>query len=415
MGLSYLSTVLGNHDIRIFDQNLCENDVLAETRKAVAEYDPDVAGISIRNVHIYSVREKFFDIEDALAMTVGVIKEISDNIRIIAGGPGFSLFPRRFMEKEPGIEFGVFLEGETSFPLLLDNLDSPERVRGIFYRQNGGIQFTGESEALVFESLNEPKRDLIDPQQYKEDYAIGVQAKRGCILNCIYCAYVFLGGRSLRLRPPEKVVDEIENLINNYGTKDFSFVDHVFNIPKTHSEQICHELIKRNLKVKWTAWFNEKYMDEPFIDLAIAAGCRLFEFSPDGYGNNSLRWLKKNIDTEDINRVFKLIKKKHGIKVSYNFMLGIPGQDISALVRQLIFVMKLKLFLRGRLKIISFNKLGIDPNTMLEKVAISEGIISVDTDLFKPTFYRVGIISWLSRLKCLSTLLKHVRQKVVKA
>lgn len=411
MGLSYLSVVLQEHDIRIFDQNLCDNDVFSETKKIVSEYCPDVVGISMRNVHIF-MKKEFFDPEEAVRLTVNAIKKVSNKIRIIAGGPGFSIFPVRFMEKEPGIDFGIFLEGEKSFPQLMENLGSPEKVKGIFWRQNGNVLFTGGYTPPEFETLAEPKRDLIAPQKYKGEYAVGVQAKRGCALNCIYCVYIFLGGKSLRLRPPEKVVDEIENLVNNYGTQEFSFVDNVFNIPKTHAEQICREIVKRNIQVQWTAWFNEKFMDEQFIDLAIRAGCRFFEFSPDGYGNRSLRWLNKNIKTKDIINTYKLIRKKTQIKVGYHFMLGIPGQNVLTLIRQAFFVLKLKIFFGERLKIISFNKLGIDPNTDLEKMALKEGIITDKTDLFNPTFYQVGIVEWIGKLKGLRTVLKIVRNKI---
>jgi anaerobic magnesium-protoporphyrin IX monomethyl ester cyclase len=40
--------------------------------------------------------------------------------------------------------------------------------------------------------------------------AMGVEGKRGCDLNCGYCIYPCLEGRSIRLRNPIKIVDEME-------------------------------------------------------------------------------------------------------------------------------------------------------------------------------------------------------------
>ena len=40
---------------------------------------------------------------------------------------------------------------------------------------------------------------------------VGVQTKRGCPFKCIYCIYPQLEGRRYRLRPPEAVVQEIED------------------------------------------------------------------------------------------------------------------------------------------------------------------------------------------------------------
>lgn len=399
IGLSYLATSSSKHDIKIFDQNLCVDDPFLETEKVISEFSPNVVGISIRNIHIYSKKKGFFNPERYLSMTIDSIKRVSDKIPIVAGGPGFSIFPRRIMQNEPRINFGIFLEGEKSFPHLLENLNSPEKVRGVFWRTNGDISFTDGYTHPDFETLPEPRRDLIDPLKYKGEYAIGIQSKRGCLLNCSYCAYLFLSGKTMRLRSPENVVDEIEHLVNNYGLQEFAFVDNVFNIPKIHAEKICQEIIRKNLRIRWTAWFNEKFMDEEFIDLVISAGCNFFEFSPDGYSNSSLRWLNKNIRTKDIINTFRLIRKKPNIKVRYNFMLGIPGQNIFSLARQAFFCIKLKLFLKERLKAITFNKLGIDPNTGLEKIALNEGVITPLTDLFKPTFYEVGIIRWIRKYK----------------
>jgi radical SAM superfamily enzyme YgiQ (UPF0313 family) len=413
LGLSYLSSVLPKHDVAIFDQNLCDNDPFSETENIVSDFSPAVVGISIRNIHIYSNTTGFFNADTSLRLTIDAIKKVSDRICIIAGGPGFSMFPVRFMQNEPRINFGIFLEGEESFPQLLENLDCPEKVKAVYWRNKGEILFSDGYIPPKFETLSEPRRDIADPRKYKGEYAIGIQTKRGCALRCLYCVYVFLGGNGLRMRPPEDVVDEIEELVNNHGAREFSFVDHVFNIPKTHAEQICEEILRRNIQVQWSAWFNEKFMDEQFIDLAIKAGCRLFEFSPDGYSNRSLRWLKKNIQTKDITNTYRLVRKKHQVNVGYNFIRGIPGQNIFSLAGQLFFFLKLKVFLRKRLKIITFNKLGIDPNTELEKIALKEGIITPETDLFNPTFYQVGIVQWISKYKGVISVFKFLKKTLL--
>ncbi|MBI5196652.1 MAG: radical SAM protein [Nitrospirae bacterium] len=411
IGLSYLSTALTSHEVRILDQNLCGGDPFLETEKLISVFSPEVIGISIRNIHIYSTEKGYFNPDKPLSLTIDAVKKISDNIIIAAGGPGFSMFPIHFMQNEPGINFGVFLEGEESFPELLKNLDSPEKVKGVYWKNKDEVLYTGRYAPPDFAALPKPHRDFINPQKYKGEYAIGVQSKRGCMLSCIYCAYLFLSGKTLRLRPAEKVADEIENLINNYGINEFTFVDHVFNVPKAHAEEICNEIIKRGLHVQWSAWFNEKFMDENFVDLAIRAGCRFFEFSPDGYSNRSLKWLKKNIQTKDIINTYHLLRQKNQIKIGYNFMLGIPGQNIFSLLRQAIFFLKLKVFLGKRLKLLTFNKLGIDPNTDLEKIAISEGVITQGTDLFKPTFYEVGIIGWIKKHRGFTSVLKLLKTK----
>ena len=55
----------------------------------------------------------------------------------------------------------------------------------------------------------------------------------------------FLNGKEYRLRAPKRVVDDIELLLKENGIDTFTFVDSVFNIPLTHAEDICNEIIKR--------------------------------------------------------------------------------------------------------------------------------------------------------------------------
>lgn len=411
LGLCYLATALPTHETKIFDQNMC-NDPFSETEKILSDFSPDVVGISIRNIRLHSKKKGYSLFQDQLKRTIRIIKQTNDKIIIIAGGAAFSMFPIRFMKDEPEIDFGIFLEGEESFSSLLENLESPEKIKGIYWRNKDEILFTGGYPLPNFQTLSAPRRDLIDPKRYKGMDAIGVQTKRGCLLKCSYCSYPFLSGNMLRLRPPEKVVDEIEHLVNSYGIREFTFVDNVFNIPLSHSERICQEIINRKIQVQWSAWFNERFMDESFIDLAIKAGCGVFELSPDGYSNHSLEWLNKNIQTKHIINTYRLLKKRPKVKVVYNFLIGIPGQNIPALLRQIVFFLKLKFQLRGQLKGIRLNSLWIEPKTVLEKLALEKGIISSETDLFNTTLYEVGIVRFIRRIKKLNSILKSIKKEM---
>lgn len=421
LGLAYLSTVLPEHEVKILDQNLYGEKAFTETETVLDEFCPDVVGISLRNVHIFSLKaKKHGTYHRHLAETVKVIKKSAAKAKIVIGGPGFSMFPEKIMEDESAIDFGVFLEGEESFPQLVNNIHSPEQVKGIFWRKNGTLVRNEGYSPLDFESLPQPRRDLLSPQQYSDLESIGIQTKRGCQLNCLYCSYPNISGRTLRLRSAKNVVDEIENLHTTYGVKKFTFADNVFNVPADHAKEICQEIIDRGLKVKWTAWFNERFLDENLLDLAVRAGCWAVEFSPDGYSNSSLKWLNKNIQTQHINRAFQLLKKYPDLKVAYNFMLGIPGQNIFNMARFLIFCLKLKISLGKQLRYININKAQVEPDTALEKIALQQGVITSDADLRQPTFYHVGLVGWLLNLRkfqmfriLIRAVAKIFRKKVV--
>ena len=45
-------------------------------------------------------------------------------------------------------------------------------------------------------------------------FDIQVQTKRGCALNCAYCTYNCIEGKRWRLRDPEAVAGEIEEIVS---------------------------------------------------------------------------------------------------------------------------------------------------------------------------------------------------------
>ena len=97
--------------------------------------------------------------------------------------------------------------------------------------------------------------------------------------GCIYCTDPFLGNYVLQLRSASKVVDEVEELVNNYGVKSFWFADPIFNYPPKHSSEICAEIRKRNLDVQWSAYFREDFLNVRLMREAVDAGCTNFVVS----------------------------------------------------------------------------------------------------------------------------------------
>ena len=103
--------------------------------------------------------------------------------------------------------------------------------------------------------LSPPAHDLCNYAAYvRRGGFVGVQTKRGCPFQCIYCVYPQLEGRRYRLRSPEAVVEEIENVAVRSKVRHFFFVDSVFNDPREHALAICRELGRRRLPVRWSAY-----------------------------------------------------------------------------------------------------------------------------------------------------------------
>ena len=252
LGLAMLATMLTEHDVKIYDPNVVE-DPYGQLRMVLRRMQPDVVGLSLRNIDNQQ-RRNFFYFFKTVRPTVRIIREICPKALLVFGGPGFSMFARKIIELLPEVDIGVYLEGEEILPELLNNSHNPGNVKGVFYRKNGKVLFSGRRCLPDFAALPAPRKNLIDLKKYAfHQEGVGIQTKRGCSQSCCYCTYPFLNGNKIRFRKPEHVVDEIEDLVKR-GVNGFMFADALFTLPLNHASEICHEIIRRKIKVTWSAW-----------------------------------------------------------------------------------------------------------------------------------------------------------------
>jgi anaerobic magnesium-protoporphyrin IX monomethyl ester cyclase len=419
LGVCFLAAALPMHDVAICDLNTLENP-FEDIERKIRDWNPDVVGISLRNIKIFTP-EKHIAYLDPHIELVRRIKKVRPDIRVIAGGSGFSLYAEVIMRKIPEIDFGVFGEGEITFPKLLADIDKPYNVEGIYYREKEEVIFTGPRPFLDFHKSLMPRWDLVDmTKYYNEDSvtSVGVQTKRGCSQRCIHCSDTYLVGNNIRLRSAKSVVDELEILRDKYKVTMFSFVDQIFNIPIGHAEEICREMIGRKLDLQWTAWFNERHLTDNLLALIKQAGCIRMEFSSDSVSDTTLKKLHKNITAQDLKNSYQLAKK-YDIDVTYNFMLNGPGETLLSLLQLAVFVLKAKLALGGRLKLHGLFMVitRIYPHTELRQLAIQKRLISEGNDLLAPVFYNPVPLKYVanSMIFFLKTLwkIKHTAEKLL--
>jgi anaerobic magnesium-protoporphyrin IX monomethyl ester cyclase len=383
LGLAYMASALNNHEVVCFDANVAE-DPFRGLSEIVARSKPEVVGLSLRNIDTAQSCD-VFSYWPSFVKTVKHLRKCCPDAVLAVGGSGFSLFAKEIMKQLPDLDFGIYLEGEESFPELLDCLDHVENVKGVYYRRNGQVLFSGARRLLDFDSISIPRRDILDLFAYEGLTAVGVQTKRGCAFDCMYCTYPFLSGRTLRLRSPEKVGEEVEILCREYGKNEIFFADNVFNRPLSHAEDICQELLRRKLDVQWSAYFSEKGMTADFIELALEAGCVEFTFSPDGSNDAALRKLGKGVKREQLEATYCLLEGLPRARFYCSFIWNYPQtrwkdlRDLFGLVFQL---MRMK-----NVTGIGVSTMRILPNTRLHEVAIMERRIDPEDHLLDPIFY----------------------------
>src|SRR5205085_7529436 len=139
----------------------------------------------------------------------------------------------------------------------------------------------GRSQVLDFEvrGRSELYRWVDWPTYVSNGAPYPIQTKRGCALRCVYCAYNNIEGRSYRLRQPKLVIDEIEQVVRDYGVRSIDFVDSTFNIPAAHSIRLCDELAARKLP-------SDVQLSTMGINPAVMSNELLDSMKRDGFANS---------------------------------------------------------------------------------------------------------------------------------
>ena len=377
------------YEVGLLDMNL-EPDPFGALKRRLLSFKPDVVGLSLRNID--PLANKTSSLVPPFLVTARLVASVKPKAWIIAGGSGFSLFPRRLMREAPEIHYGIVGEAEASLPLLLASLEKPPLIPGLCSREGGGAAIGSSSRCLNMAHYVRPDRSLLDPSLYSgiNAYvpAVGIETKRGCPFHCSYCVYPKLQGSRLRCRPPRDVVDEMESLNKEYGIERFHFTDPVINYPEDHLRDICRELIRRKLKLKWDGFMREDHFHEKDAPLFEKAGCECFSFSPDGLCQEALDALDKRLSTRDILRAARLAAKTDVVSV-YHFMVNVPGETEKTCDKGLRFLERIyDLHARKKnLGTVVLNNIRILPGTPMEAMARAKGVIRPDTDLLYPTYY----------------------------
>ena len=395
LGLASIGAILVKKGYRVYTLDL--NIGLGGPRsieRAIRRIRPDVIGVSIRNIKNARPGIHRSSMPDHQRMLKDIRSAAPDAV-IVTGGSGFSLYAEQLMDAIPEIDFGVFAEAEETFPKLLSSLNSPRDIPGVYVRNGSEIIFTGRHNLPDFPSLPLPKRSLFDvPAYMNASMGIGIQAKRGCVLDCIHCSNHYLFEKRLRVREPGAVVDEIESLIKDYGLRQFVFADEIFNIPDTHAREICEHIIRRNLQVSWTGWFKEKQLSEESALLFKRAGCYALLFSPDVAADQLFSLWGKGLTEADLYRSMEIVDKT-GLRAEWNFMLNGPGETWNTAKKMAVFLGHASIKLKRRMHASSYVpvSLRIYPHSRVQDVAIERGLISGDDELVDPVHYNPPPIS----------------------
>ncbi|MCJ7729511.1 MAG: radical SAM protein [Sedimentisphaerales bacterium] len=394
MGLDYIAGAAKQAGIEVEIVDLCLADAPAATlRNYFASHNPELVGLSFRNVDdcFWPSCQWFVP---RLSETVKSIPSLT-NAPIVLGGVGFSIFASQIVE-HTGADFGVCGDGEQAMVSLFNELQGKkkfEKIPGLIWRNQGNIQNNPPAWAANDHLSLPTSRDAIDNVTYfKRGGQCGIETKRGCNRNCIYCADRLSKGTKNRTRPPADVADEAENLLKK-GIDVLHICDSEFNIPGEHAKAVCEEFIRRGLgkRLKWYTYMAVVPFDAALAGAMRKAGCVGIDFTGDSACPAMLKTYRQPHTAQDLASAVRLCRE-NGIKVMIDLLLGGPGETPQTAKQTIDFIKQINPDCAGA-------PLGVRiyPGTEMVNVVAAEGDIETNpnicrkytgpVDLFRPTFY----------------------------
>ena len=362
-------------------------DPIRTARETARGFEPDVIGVSVRNIDNSDLIALRHYTPEAAAVTQA-LRAAAPRASVIAGGAAFGVAPAALTDTL-GVDWAVAGDGERATVALIDALAAdrdPGMVPGLVRRDADGTRLVPPGGEAGLDTLPEMRvQDWIDLRAYQRHGAtVPIQTKRGCVFKCVYCTYLNVEGWGYRLRDPDSVADEIASLARERGVRRFEFVDSTFNSPPRHATAVCEAIVRRGLRVHLdTTNFTPASATPELLAAMGPAGFRWLGITAESASDEVLARLEKGFDAHQVRSVAERVERA-GMKVLWIFLVGGPGETPETLDETLRFAdWRLS---RGDAVYLTVG-VRIDPGTTLQRIAADEGVIEGGDPLLAPAFY----------------------------
>jgi anaerobic magnesium-protoporphyrin IX monomethyl ester cyclase len=266
------------------------------------------------------------------------------------GGHFPSLCHDECLNNFPELDSVVRYEGEETLVDLVERLSAGEdwrEIPGIAYLGAGGIVETAP-RALVqdLDSLPFPYRPY-EPEQIGGFPTLPLLASRGCVRRCSFCSihtfYRTAPGKVVRVRKPEKIIEEMLHLHDQYGVRIFLFQDDDFPLWGRTGQSWADELVRRMHdsglvgRTLWKISCRGEYVEPELFSRLRDAGLFLVYMGIESGDEEGLKVLNKEMTIEQNLLAVRMLKQL-GIIVSYGFMLFDPSSSFESVRRNVDFL-----------------------------------------------------------------------------
>ena len=301
---------------------------------------PKMAGFSL--IFQYTIEE--------FGKLMQFLRENGVKAHFTAGGHFPTLRPEDTLKLLPELDSVIRCEGELTLPELLTHLEEPDtwvNIKGLAFRRGSDIVLTPPRPLIP----DLDKLPLIYRENTPRQSSLGIPmasmlASRGCPFNCSFCSIrQFYGGSPgplRRMRSPQSVVGEMQNLFTEKGVRLFMFQDDDFPIRTPHHQWLkdfLHGLYETGL-AKQIRWKISCRVDDVELEILKAMkqhGLMAVYLGVESGNQVGLDTLNKHVSVEQNKRAISILKEVN-VAMSMGFMLFDPSSTRQTVRENLIFL-----------------------------------------------------------------------------
>jgi anaerobic magnesium-protoporphyrin IX monomethyl ester cyclase len=336
LGLGYLAAVLekNQYEVDVID---CQalNLSYGEFKNELGKRQPNIVGITSTTLTYKSGLQ-----------IAKIAKEVYPNCLTAMGGPHVTFWDDKALQECPELDVIVRKEGEYTLLELVQRVEADKSyhdLTGTTCRKDGKIVRNPDRPYIEdLDSLPFPAHHLwpIESLRKYGDVVFPLTTSRGCVFWCDFCTAVRMFGRKYRMRSPKNVVDELEFLHNTYQADHFTFYDDAFTVNQHRVEELCYEIRKRKLKIKWDCESRVDMVTKELLLKMREAGCIAVWFGVESGSQRVIDAMSKGISITQTERAVRWAKEV-GLMAVTSAILGFPGETKESAWETIKFVEKI--------------------------------------------------------------------------
>jgi len=318
-----------------------------ELSAIVQRVDPEAAVIGISHMFLHQW--------PLLRVLCPLLRRRAPGARIILGGENATAHWAQILSECSAIDACVLGEGESTFVELLAAIADRRplsEVGGLGLRIGARLRLTRNRPRLsTLDELPPPAWDLLPVDAYLDHgcrsgvdrgRSMPVLTSRGCPFRCSFCSSPSMWGTRYRRRDPERVADEIADLVRRYRITNIDLNDLTAMLTKQWILEFAGLIRERDLKVsvQLPSGTRSEAIDAEAARALVAAGCRNFTYAPESGSRRTLRRIHKRVDLAALRRSMRA-SIDAGLITHASIIIGFPHERLRDLAASFGLVLRL--------------------------------------------------------------------------